>query len=84
MRPDPRFDSEADAPLRGQDDHREKGKFEFELNYLLNRFVGNLCSLFQVSNYVKAARVKQVLADLALSPVASKAVEELSQSEYRR
>ncbi len=39
---------------------------------------------FQVSHYVKAARVKQVLADLALSQVASKTVETLTQSEYRR
>ncbi len=38
----------------------------------------------KVSNYVKAARVKQVMADLALSPVAGKPVEELTQSEYRR
>ncbi len=40
--------------------------------------------LGQVSHYVKAARVKQVLADLALSQVAGKTVEELTQSEYRR
>jgi ATP-binding cassette subfamily G (WHITE) protein 5 (sterolin 1) len=38
----------------------------------------------QVSNYVKAARVKQVMADLALTPVANKIVEDLTQSEYRR
>jgi len=38
----------------------------------------------KVSSYVKTARVKQVLADLALSPVAGHQVETLSQSEYRR
>ena len=38
----------------------------------------------KVSHYVKSARVKQVLADLALSPVANRNVEELTQSEYRR
>ena len=37
-----------------------------------------------MSSYVKTARVKQVLADLALSPVAGHQVETLSQSEYRR
>ena len=40
--------------------------------------------MLQVSSYVKSARVKQVLADLALSPVAGHQVETLSQSEYRR
>ena len=29
-------------------------------------------------------RVKQVLADLALSPIANRYVEDLTQSEYRR
>jgi len=38
----------------------------------------------KVSQYVKAARVKQVLADLALSPIANRYVEDLTQSEYRR
>ena len=38
----------------------------------------------KVSQYVKSARVKQVLADLALSPVANRYVETLTQSEYRR
>ena len=38
----------------------------------------------KVSQYVKSARVKQVLADLALSPVANRQVETLTQSEYRR
>ena len=38
----------------------------------------------KVSKYVKNARVKQVLADLALSPVANRYVETLTQSEYRR
>ena len=38
----------------------------------------------KVSPYVKSARVKQVLADLALSPVSNRNVEDLTQSEYRR
>ena len=38
----------------------------------------------KVSQYVKSARVKQVLADLALSPVQNRYVETLTQSEYRR
>merc|ERR1711936_445383 len=38
----------------------------------------------KVSQYVKSARVKQVLADLALSPVANRYVGTLTQSEYRR
>jgi len=38
----------------------------------------------KVSAYVKNSRVKQVLADLALSQFANRAVATLSQSEYRR
>jgi ATP-binding cassette subfamily G (WHITE) protein 5 (sterolin 1) len=37
-----------------------------------------------VSRYVKAARVKQVLADLALSTVADKNVDALNVCEWRR
>jgi len=38
----------------------------------------------KVSGYVKKAKVKQVLADLALSPVANRQVDNLTASEYRR
>jgi len=38
----------------------------------------------QVSRYVRSARVKQVLADLALSPLASRNVDSLTLSEMRR
>ena len=38
----------------------------------------------QVSTYVKTARVKQVLADLALSQVSNRTVDSLNASEYRR
>ncbi len=38
----------------------------------------------QVSQYVKNARVKQVVADLALVQVCDRPVETLTQSEYRR
>ena len=38
----------------------------------------------QVSSYVKSGRVKQVLADLALTQVSNRNVESLSTSEYRR
>ena len=33
---------------------------------------------------MKKAKVKQVMADLALSPIGNRQVEHLSQSEYRR
>ena len=35
-----------------------------------------------ITNFI--SRVKQVLADLALSPIANRYVEDLTQSEYRR
>ncbi|XP_065337715.1 ATP-binding cassette sub-family G member 5 [Cloeon dipterum] len=38
----------------------------------------------KVSNYVRRARVKQVLADLALTHVAYRGVDSLDNSEYRR
>jgi hypothetical protein len=38
----------------------------------------------QVSRYVKRSRMKQVMADLALTQVANRAVSDLTQSEYRR
>jgi len=38
----------------------------------------------QVSRYVKRSRMKQVMADLALTQVANRAVGDLTQSEYRR
>ena len=37
-----------------------------------------------MSRYVKSARVKQVLADLALSQVANRRVDTLTTSEHRR
>ncbi|XP_077287878.1 ATP-binding cassette sub-family G member 5 [Arctopsyche grandis] len=38
----------------------------------------------KLSGYLKSSKVKQVLADLALSQVANRCVENLSKSEYRR
>jgi len=38
----------------------------------------------QVSRYMKNARVKQVMADLALTQVANRTRDHLSKSEYRR
>jgi ATP-binding cassette subfamily G (WHITE) protein 5 (sterolin 1) len=38
----------------------------------------------QVSSHVKEARVKVVLADLALTQLANRAVESLTTAEYRR
>ena len=38
----------------------------------------------QVSSYIKSTRVKQVMADLALSNVSNRNVESLTQSEHRR
>merc|ERR1712012_1439421 len=38
----------------------------------------------KVSSYVKTARVKQVLADLALTNLANHSVETLTKAEYRR
>jgi len=38
----------------------------------------------QVSWYLKRSRMKQVMADLALTQVANRAVGDLTQSEYRR
>ena len=49
------------------------------LNYAAKMTIGS-----KVSSYVKTARVKQVLADLALSQVSNRNVESLSISEYRR
>ncbi|XP_032511490.2 ATP-binding cassette sub-family G member 5 [Danaus plexippus] len=41
-------------------------------------------SLTKISGYLKASKVKQVMADLALSQVANKCVTSLTKSEYRR
>ncbi|XP_061709919.1 ATP-binding cassette sub-family G member 5 [Cydia pomonella] len=41
-------------------------------------------SLTKVSGYLKSSKVKQVMADLALSQVAHKCVTTLTKSEYRR
>nr|CAD7203306.1 unnamed protein product [Timema douglasi] len=38
----------------------------------------------QVSRYMKRSRVKQVMADLALSQVANRSTDDITQSEYRR
>lgn len=63
--------------------HRKIGlKFEHRQFWLEN--VSTVRILFQVSSYVKKAKVKQVMADLALSPIGNRQVEHLSQSEYRR
>lgn len=42
------------------------------------------CSIRQMSPYLKNSRVRQVLADLALSQVSRWSVSRLSVSEYRR
>ncbi|XP_063227758.1 ATP-binding cassette sub-family G member 5 [Bacillus rossius redtenbacheri] len=47
-------------------------------------FAANLTIGSQVSRYVKRSRVKQVMADLALSQVANRSTDDLTQSEYRR
>ncbi|XP_050533397.1 ATP-binding cassette sub-family G member 5 isoform X2 [Daktulosphaira vitifoliae] len=49
------------------------------LHYAANLSIGS-----QVSDYVKDSRVRQVLADLALSQVARRSVEALTEGEYRR
>lgn len=49
------------------------------LHYAANLSIGS-----QVSGYVKDSRVRQVLADLALSQVARRSVEALTEGEYRR
>lgn len=41
-------------------------------------------SLTKISGYLKSSKVKQVMADLALSQVAHKCVTNLTKSEYRR
>ncbi|XP_063890313.1 ATP-binding cassette sub-family G member 5 [Helicoverpa armigera] len=41
-------------------------------------------SLTKISGYLKSSKVKQVMADLALSNVAKKCVTSLTKSEYRR
>ncbi|XP_047527145.1 ATP-binding cassette sub-family G member 5 [Vanessa atalanta] len=41
-------------------------------------------SLTKISGYLKSSKVKQVMADLALSQVANKCVTSLTKSEYRR
>ena len=40
--------------------------------------------LRQISGGVKAARVKQVMADMALNNVSNRGVEDLTASEYKR
>ncbi|XP_028034741.1 ATP-binding cassette sub-family G member 5 [Bombyx mandarina] len=41
-------------------------------------------SLTKISGYLKSSKVKQVMADMALSQVANKCVTNLTKSEYRR
>ncbi|RZF36626.1 hypothetical protein LSTR_LSTR007329 [Laodelphax striatellus] len=52
---------------------------EQTLHYAANLTIGS-----QVSRYVRSSRVRQVLADLALSQVARRSVASLTLSEYRR
>lgn len=52
---------------------------EQTLHYAANLTIGS-----QVSRYVRSSRVRQVLADLALSQVARRSVANLTLSEYRR
>ena len=49
------------------------------LHYAAKMTIGS-----KVNSYVRSARVKQVLADLALSQVANVNVDSLNDSEYRR
>lgn len=49
------------------------------LHYAANLSIGS-----EVSGYVKDSRVRQVLADLALSQVARHSVQALTEGEYRR
>lgn len=56
-------------------------------SFICNSFQIICCSGklgLQVSRYVKRSRMKQVMADLALTQVANRAVSDLTQSEYRR
>ena len=48
------------------------------------RSVLMVSSHWQISAGVKAARVKQVLADMALNNVSNRGVEDLTPSEYKR
>lgn len=43
-----------------------------------------LIKLTQLTGYLKKSKVKQVMADLALSQVSNRCVENLTKSEYRR
>ena len=52
---------------------------EASLMYAASLSLGN-----KVAHYVKVARVKQVLADLALGQIANHSVETLTKAEYRR
>ncbi|XP_069674885.1 ATP-binding cassette sub-family G member 5 isoform X1 [Periplaneta americana] len=52
---------------------------EQTLHYAAHLTIGS-----KVSRYVKRSRMKQVMADLALTQVANRAVGDLTQSEYRR
>ena len=47
-------------------------------------YAANLSLGSKVAHYVKVARVKQVLADLALGQIANHSVESLTKAEYRR
>ena len=52
---------------------------ENTLMYAASLSLGN-----KVSHYVKVARVKQVLADLAMTQLSAHSVETLTRAEYRR
>jgi len=52
--------------------------------YQTLRYAANLTIGKKVSSYVKESRVKVVLADLALSNLANRAVSSLTRAEYRR
>lgn len=54
------------------------------LNMNFTLFLALVHLLVQVSWYLKRSRMKQVMADLALTQVANRAVGDLTQSEYRR
>ncbi|XP_037093116.1 ATP-binding cassette sub-family G member 5-like [Pollicipes pollicipes] len=48
------------------------------------QYAANMTISMQISGGVKAARVKQVMADMALTNVSNRGVEDLTASEYKR
>lgn len=63
--------------------HADGGKNEFMKLFLISHLNLNILG-FQLNGYSKGSKVRQILADLALSQVANKRVEYLNISENRR